>query len=192
MTVSLNLKKSLAGALAAAVGTAATVAPVAQAQEIDSDVQSPAALVEAVYFDSDADEFRLNEAKIDHDRVTTEEIDEVESELSDLSDEEIDQVIAENGYDPDQVREPNPSGVTPMIAPAVIWGGVALIGILTGGGLIFYAMYTTHSEKQSLIDQCYDNGGTPVIDSRDSSGVEGTTDSGAAKTAGGYRFECQK
>lgn len=192
MTVSLNLKKGLAGALAAAVATTATVAPVAQAQEVDSGVQGPAALVEAVYFDSDTDEFRLNEDKIDHNRVTAEEIDQAESELADLTDDEIDQVITENGHDPEQIREPNTSGITPMVAPVIIWGGVALIGILTGGGLIFYAMYTTHAEKQNLIDQCYGNGGTPVIDSRDSSGVEGTTDSGAAKTAGGYRFECQK
>lgn len=69
---------------------------------------------------------------------------------------------------------------------------MALKGILAGGEAIFYAMYSSYAEKQMLIDPCYDNGGTPVIDSRDSSGVEGTTDSGAAKHAGGYRFECQK
>src|SRR5699024_12695194 len=102
------------------------------------------------------------------------------------------EVIVEQGCDPHHVRGLNPSVIIAMIATAVMCGGVALMSILTGGGLIFYAMYTTHSEKQSLIDQCYDNGGTPVIDSRNSSGVEGTTDSGAAKTAGGYRFECQK
>ncbi|CCE54339.1 MAG: chromosome partitioning protein ParB [Corynebacterium sp.] len=192
MTVSSNLRKSLAGMLAATLVTAGTVAPAAQAQESDPDVQGPMALAEAVYYDEGADEFRLNEAKIDHDRVTAAEIDTAESELAGLSDEQIDQVIADNGYDPEQMRQPDSTQITPQIAPAIIWGGVALIGILTGGGLIFYAMYTSHAEKQNLIDQCYDNGGSPVIDSRDSSGVEGTTDSGAAKHAGGYRFECQK
>ena len=58
--------------------------------------------------------------------------------------------------------------------------------------MIHYSMYTTHAEKQNLINQCYQNGGSPVVDSRDSAGVEGTTDSGAAKNEGGYRFECQK
>lgn len=192
MTVSSNMKKNLAGVLAAALATAGTVAPAAQAQELDPDVQGPLALSEAVYYDAGADEFRLNEGKIDHDRVTAAEVDTAESELADLSDEQIDQVIADNGYDPEQMRQPDNSGIAPRIAPAVIWGGVALIGILAGGGLIFYAIYTTHAEKQNLINQCYDNGGTPVIDSRDSAGVEGTTDSGAAKQSGGYRFECQK
>lgn len=74
----------------------------------------------------------------------------------------------------------------------IIWGGVAALGILAGGGLIFYAMYSSHEEKQTLINRCYDKGGNPVVDSRDSAGVEGTTDSGAAKHSGGYRFECQK
>jgi len=49
-----------------------------------------------------------------------------------------------------------------------------------------------HSRLAALINQCSNNGGTPSIDSRDSAGVNGATDSGAAKKAGGYRFECQK
>ncbi|WP_227659016.1 MULTISPECIES: hypothetical protein [unclassified Corynebacterium] len=64
---------------------------------------------------------------------------------------------------------------------AIIWGGVAILGMLTDGGLIFYSMYTSHEEKQNLVNRCSDSGGKPIIDSRDSVGVEGTTDSGAAK-----------
>ncbi|AHI19559.1 hypothetical protein CCASEI_04905 [Corynebacterium casei LMG S-19264] len=110
----------MAGLLAAAVVITGTVAPVANAQESDPDVQGPLALAEAVYYDSEADEFRLNEDKIDHDRVTAAEIDAAESELAGLSDEQIDQVIADNGYDPEQIRQPDNSGASLRIAPAII------------------------------------------------------------------------
>lgn len=75
------------------------------------------------------------------------------------------------------MRKPDKSDTEFRIALAIIWGGAAILGILTGGGLIFYSMHTSHAEKQNLINQFYDNGGN--------------TDSGAAKHAGGYRFECQ-
>lgn len=120
MTVSSSLRNGLAGLLAAAVVTTGTVAPVAQAQESAPDVQGPVALAEAVYYDSGADEFRLNEDKIDHDRVTAAEIETAESELAGLSDEQIDQVIADNGYKPEQVRQPDSTQITPQIAPAII------------------------------------------------------------------------
>lgn len=67
MTVSSNLRKGLAGILAATLVTTGTIAPAAQAQDSDPDVQGPLALAEAVYYDEGADEFRLNEGKIDHD-----------------------------------------------------------------------------------------------------------------------------
>ncbi|WP_246819238.1 chromosome partitioning protein ParB [Corynebacterium sp. HMSC04H06] len=194
MTFPFNPKKGIASALAAAMVTTGAAAPAAQANELDSNIQGPLVLAEAMYYDAGEDEIRLDEGKIDHDRVTAEEVDQVEAGLADLTDEQIDQVLIDNGYEPDEMRDSDSdnSGVSFRIAPAIIWGGVAILGILTGGGLIFYSMYTTHAEKQNLINQCYQNGGNPVVDSRDSAGVEGTTDSGAAKNEGGYRFECQK
>lgn len=166
--------------------------PVVQAHELDPQIQGPLVLAEAMYYDAGADEVRLDEGKIDHDRVTAAEVNGVQAGLANLSDEQIDQVLADNGYESEDMRQPHDMGFPSGSHPQSSGGGVAVLGILAGGGLIFYAMYTSHSEKQNLVNQCYDNGGTPVIDSRDSAGVKGTTDSGAAKQEGGYRFECQK
>lgn len=192
MKFTSKLRNNLAGVLSAVLVTSAAATPVVQASESDVSVQGPLSLAEVMYYDSGADEIRLIENQIDYDRVTKAEVDQIKSGLTDLSDEQIDQVLAENGYDPAEMRQSNNSGTSFRIAPAVIWGGVAILGILTGGGLIFYATYTSHEEKQNLVNKCYENGGTPVVDSRDSTGVEGSPDSGAAQKEGGYRFECQK
>lgn len=192
MKFTSKLRNNLAGVLSAVLVTSAAATPVAQASESDVNVQGPLSLAEVMYYDSDADEIRLIENQIDYDRVTKAEVEKIKSGLADLSDEQINQVLTENGYDPAEMRQSDNSGVSFRIAPAVIWGGVAILGILTGGGLIFYATYTSHEEKQNLVNKCYENGGTPVVDSRDSTGVEGSPDSGAAQKEGGYRFECQK
>ena len=185
-------RTGLAAALTAALVTTAVAVPSAHAREVDPQIRGPLVLAEAMYFDAGTDEIRLDERSIDSSRVTEAEVDTVRRGLTQLTDEQIDEVLIDNGMDPDEVRQTVEPGVSLRIAPAIIWGGVAILGILAGGGLIFYAMYTSHAEKQNLINRCYDNGGTPVIDSRDSAGIEGTTDSGAAKREGGYRFECQK
>lgn len=192
MTFSLTFKKKIAGVLSGALVASTIATPVASADELDEQIRGPLTLADAMYYDAHSDQIRLDEGRIDHDRVTNDEIQRVEAGLEKLTDEQIDAVLADNDLDPDQTRQSDDSGVSFRIAPVIIWGGVAILGILTGGGLIFYAIYTTHEEKKQLIDKCYSNGGTPAIDSKDSSGVEGTTDSGAAKHAGGYRFECQK
>lgn len=185
-------RKELAGALAAALVATAAAVPSAHGSELEPTIRGPLVLAEATYYDAGTDEIRLDERSIDSSRVTAAEVDAVRLGLETLSDEQIDEVLLDNGMNPDEVRHTVEPGTSLRIAPAIIWGGVAILGILAGGGLIFYAMYTSHAEKQNLINRCYDNGGAPVIDSRDSAGVEGTTDSGAAQRAGGYRFECQK
>ena len=152
--------------------------PLAQAHEQHQNphIKGPLVLAESMYYDALADEIRLDTRVLDYERVTPAEVGLIRSGLEKPSD---------NGYNPKELRESTNSGVSFRIAPAIIWGGVAILGIITGGGLIFYAMYTSHAEKQNPIHQCYANGGNPVVDCRDSAGVEGTTDSGAASREGG-------
>lgn len=184
---------AISSSILLAIGTTtAVVSPAVQAHDLDSNIQGPLVLTEAIYYDAEADELRLSEDQIDYSRVTESEVDQARSGLANLSDDEVNQILDENGYDSEVNRLSDNSGVSFRIAPAVIWGGVALLGILTGGGLIFYSTYTTHQEKKELIDKCHENGGNPVIDSRDNTGLEGSPDSFSASKEGGYRFECQK
>lgn len=192
MPFSARAKNGVASVLATILVSTATTVPLAIAEDYSPQIHGSLVLADSMFYDPSSDKVRLDESRIDYRRVNQAEIDQVRTGLENLTDQQINQVLADNNYDPATLRKSDDSGASVRIAPAVIWGGVAILGILAGGGLIFYAMYTSHEEKQNLINQCYDNGGRPVIDSRDSAGIEGTTNSGAAEQAGGYRFECQK
>lgn len=50
--------------------------------------------------------------------------------------------------------------------------------------MIFYSQYSSNEEKRNLIDKCHEQGGSPVIDTRDSARLEGSTDSISAKREG--------
>ena len=54
-------------------------------------------------------------------------------------------------------------------------------------------MYFNHQEKMKLIDECgRASSGYPEVESRDSGGVDGTTNAYEAQAAGGYKFKCRK
>ena len=112
-------------------------------------------------------------------------------DLGAFTDEEIDKVLLQNGYDLKETKVSGEDVATTNVAP-VVWLSGAAIATLVTGALIFSAMYFNHKEKQNLIDKCYENDGYPEVDSRNEAGVEGTTDSAAADHAGGYKFECKK
>ena len=63
---------------------------------------------------------------------------------------------------------------------------------MVAGALIFTATYFNHQEKMKLIDECGRASGYPEVDSRDSGGVDGTTNAYEAQAAGGYNFKCRK
>ncbi|MDO5032127.1 chromosome partitioning protein ParB [Corynebacterium sp.] len=163
---------------------------------IDADAD---ALAGALAFDPATQKIIVDEAALDENGVdlTASEIASINAELAQLEQSEVERALEESGQDPEKVAAPEmEEGIGLRAAPAVIpiaWKvGIAIIGILTAGALIFTAKYFSHKEKMTLINKCYDNSGYPVVDSRDKGGVEGTTDSAKANSAGGYKFECRK
>ncbi|MDO4928134.1 MAG: chromosome partitioning protein ParB [Corynebacterium sp.] len=192
MGVYMKMRNSLASVLTGALVMTSAMTVTAYGAELDPNIKGSLVLAETMYFDAATDQIRLDEGRIDYDRVTEFEVEQVRLGLESLSDEQIDEVLLDNGYDPAEIRQSNQSEFSVRAAPVVIWGGAAIIGILTGGGLIFYSQYSSNEEKRNLIDKCHEQGGSPVIDTRDSAGLEGSTDSISAKREGGYRFECQK
>jgi hypothetical protein len=161
--------------------------PVANAQEAAS---ANEAIANSTYYSVKDHEIVLNkkEALDKNPNLAKKDIKEVQKFLKALTDEDIDQILLDNGYSLEEVK------IDSDLAHAnIVWFvPVIIIAILAAGTLIFTALYFNHTQKQNLINKCYANKGYPVIDSRDSSGVNGTTSSGAAKSANGYKFECKK
>ncbi len=111
--------------------------------------------------------------------------------LKELTPEQTKELLTAYGIDIHTQDSPKTSGgISVQIAP-IIWIGIIAIGVIAGG-VIFTALYFNHQQKMTLINRCYDEGGSPRLDSRDSSGMNGTTNSGAASAANGYKFECIK
>lgn len=156
------------------------------------------ALADSVYYNAQSEEILLNESEAleKNPNVTQVEIDAVKENLNELSKEQIDSALVDSGYDLDEVKaedtELAAASAAPLAIPIAWKVGIAIIGLLGAGALIFTALYFNHQEKQSLIDQCYANDGYPKVDSGDSAGIGGTTDSGEAEANGGYSFECRK
>lgn len=161
--------------------------PISNAQTI---ADKNEAIATSTYYSVKKHEILLNEqeALSKNPNLTNQELNQVNKYLKSLSDEDIDEILIENGYSLEEVK------IDPSLGHAnIVWYvPVIIIGILVTGALIFTAKYFSHKEKMNLIDKCYDNGGYPVVDSRDRSGVNGTTSSAGAKSAGGYKFECRK
>jgi len=105
-----------------------------------------------------------------------------------LSPKDIEEIVLDNGYDVGTLN------VDPDLghASAITWVAVVLVAVLITGALIFTALYFSHKQKMNFINRCYNNRGYPKIDSRDKGGVKGTTNSGSASVAGGYKMECRK
>ncbi|MGM0876786.1 MAG: chromosome partitioning protein ParB [Bacillota bacterium] len=161
--------------------------PVTNAQALESKNE---AIANSTYYSVKNHEIVLNEieALSSNPNLEMKDFKEVKKFLKSLTDEDIDQILVANGYSLEEVK------IDLDLAHAnIVWFvPVIIIAILVTGALIFTALYFNHTEKQNLINKCYANKGYPVIDSRDSSGVNGTTNSGAAKAANGYKFECRK
>ncbi|MFB5660306.1 hypothetical protein [Alteribacillus sp. HJP-4] len=165
----------------------------AQPNEKDMDEmmlnERDSALVKATFYNTETGTFELDEEIArEHYNFSDEALSSIKIAMEDISPEQAEQLMADANIDIYDTEEED--GASTQVAPALIWGGIAVIGILTGGALIFSSMYFNHQEKTQLIDRCYDEGGNPVVSNQDSAGVNGTTDSGAAERAGGYTFEC--
>lgn len=118
-----------------------------------------------------------------------EELKEIKNRLENLTEEEINTILDLNGIDPDELN----ADVDVDGAHANwVWLIPIAIGMVLAGGIIFSALYFSHKEKMTLINKCYAKGGNPKVSSNDKAGLKGTTKSGDAQKAGGYKFECKK
>ena len=78
------------------------------------------------------------------------------------------------------------------VAPLIVWGGIAALGIFSGAALYFSSKYMNHLEKQNLINRCYDVGGTPSLDAGDTGCMGGAPKKAWGKISNSYSFECVK
>ena len=148
------------------------------------------AIIDAIYFSTETRDlsFDLDQALEEVDSIPDEEVIRINDILEGLHPAHVEKILVTGG-----VLIPNPEMPPEVRAvPALVWGGVAVIGIIFGSALIFSSIYFNNREKELLIDRCYDEGGSPQVTNADSAGVSGTTDGGAAQRAGGYEFECKE
>ncbi|MBK3497204.1 hypothetical protein JFL43_20715 [Viridibacillus sp. YIM B01967] len=161
--------------------------PITKANELSTKED---AINNSTYYSIKTHEIVLNEKQaLDlNPNIEQAELDMVKQAIEKLSDAEIDTLLINNGYDLDEIKIDTDFGHA-----NIAWFVPIIIGIILVVGAIFFStLYFSHEEKMSLINQCYANNGYPVIDSRDEAGVNGTTDSGSANQAGGYKFECKQ
>ena len=116
---------------------------------------------------------------------TADELEYIQSTLDILTDEQIQLVI-------DSSTTVSEGDVNARVAPVIVWGGIAILGMFTGAALYFSSKYMTYKEKQNLINQCYNVGGTPSIDSGDTGGLHGEPKKAWWKITSTYSFECVK
>ncbi len=147
-----------------------------------------AALEQSGFYNPETHEILLSEeiAKSHYD-FTDQELADIKNRLANLTDSEVDMILDFNGIDVDEIE----AGADTAHANW-IWLIPVGIGIIVAGGIIFSALYFSHQEKMTLINRCYDKGGNPRVSSQDKAGLKGTTNSGEAQQAGGYKFECVK
>ena len=144
------------------------------------------AIEKSVYVNTQSRTAHIDEEKaLDYYEFTAEELQYIQDTLDNLTDDQIQIMI-----DYSQVNSKGGSQI--QVAPIIIWGGIALIGIFTGAALYFSSKYMTHQEKMSLINQCYAVGGTPSIESGDEGGLYGAPKKAWWKLSNTYDFECIK
>ncbi len=95
----------------------------------------------------------------------------------------------DNGYDLEDVKV---GDIESAHANIVWFVPVIIAAIVVSGTLIFTGMYFNYKEKQNLVNQCYKHKGTPVIDSRDKSGLKGKPNGGSSSSTKNYKFKCVK
>ncbi|SES05414.1 hypothetical protein [Salipaludibacillus aurantiacus] len=126
-----------------------------------------------------------NERALNYYEFTNDELELIQNELDNLNDYQIQAMI-------DHATANSEDEMQPLVAPAIVWGGIAVLGIFTGAALYFSSKYMNHVEKQNLINRCYDMGGTPSIDSGDTGGLHGAPKKAWWKMSNTYSFECVK
>lgn len=146
------------------------------------------AIASGIFYDPSSRTFILDEELVTQNiDISQEVLAGYQEKLNNISSDEAEAAMQSVGADVNQ----NDSGeVSTQVAPAIIYGGVAAFGLFLGAAVIFSALYFNHQQKMNLIDRCYDEGGTPQVDSADSAGLNGTKNSSASSSANGYEFEC--
>lgn len=144
------------------------------------------ALDKSVYVDMQSRTAHVDKEKaMSYYNFTDEELNSVQVTLDNLTDDQIQEMI-------NYAQFTSEDGIQPRVAPAIIWGGIAILGIFTGAALYFSSKYMTYKEKQNLINRCYDMGGTPSIESGDTGGLHGAPKKAWWKISNQYTFECVK
>ncbi|GAB0171769.1 chromosome partitioning protein ParB [Lysinibacillus sp. CTST325] len=124
---------------------------------------------------------------------TDEELSYYES-LESLTPEEVNNTLLTLGidmenYDGNIIYKEDENGEIQEFAVVAWLAGIGLVSFI---GYFFWDRYLTHKEKMNYMDQCFAQGGNPVIDSRDDAGLRGKTSETEAKKIGGYNFACEK
>ncbi|SEH46800.1 hypothetical protein SAMN05192559_101614 [Halobacillus karajensis] len=149
------------------------------------DAEALEALNESVYVHTQERAAYLNKEKaLSLYDFTKEEMNMVETELHNLTDQQIQEMI--------NYAQANNDGVQIMVAPLIVWGGIAALGIFAGTALYFSSKYMNYKEKQNLVNRCYDVGGTPSLDSGDNGGIHSAPKKAWWKISNTYSFECVK
>lgn len=162
-----------------------------QTAEAQSNVSKKEALAYSVYYSVKDNILVLNEAEAleKNSNITESDIKEVHKFLNSITENGVNNLLEENGYDLKEIKLEN----TELAHANIVWFvPIIIIAILATGTLIFTSMYFSYKEKKNLVNKCYKHGGYPQIDSRDHTGISGKTNGGAAKKVGGYEFKCKK
>ncbi|MCM0627112.1 hypothetical protein M5J14_21685 [Lysinibacillus sp. OL1_EC] len=152
------------------------------------------ALAESVLYNFNTKKLEFDEetAKEKY-HFTDEELNYYES-LESLTPKEVNNTLLTLGidmenYDGDIIYKENEDG---EITPYAVVAWLAGIGLVSFIGYFFWDRYLTHKEKMNYMNRCFDQGGNPIIDSRDDAGLNGQTNATEARKIGGYNFACEK
>lgn len=147
--------------------------------------------------------FNFNTKKLEIDKelakekytFSNSELNHFENVLDSLSIEDTNDLLLNQGIDMENyegeilLKEDENGVIQPYGWPLIILAGIGIVSFI---GYLFYDKYLSDKEKKLLINRCYDAGGFPVIDNRDTSGRYGTTNDSAAVNIGGYNFACSR
>ncbi|MCE7791706.1 hypothetical protein K8O68_04585 [Salipaludibacillus sp. CUR1] len=89
-----------------------------------------------------------NEKALNYYEFNNDDLELIQNELDNLNDYQIQAMI-------DHATATSEGEMQPLVAPAIVWGGIAVLGIFTGTALYFSPKYLNHVEKQNLINRCY-------------------------------------
>lgn len=142
------------------------------------------ALEQSIFVNTMTNTAHIDQAKaLQYYDFTDKELTTLQHQLDQLTEDEVTEIVnytLANSGEEAQTRS----------VSLIIWVGVIVIGIVTSLALYFSSKYITHKEKMTLIDRCYDAGGTPIIDSADVGGLNGAPEKAWWKISSTYKFEC--